>query len=213
MGKDLFQTIEEAERDQKVADADQVLTDEALHTGGLRPVKVWARTSASKNALRVAKHKEKMEAEGVKQLNVRLPMEAHDTFKRVSAAMVEGKTMAEAFAEVAPEVVQGVTNPQEIEAVKGELQQRQEEVAAARESAEKLAQKVVDLNRQVQDKEEITGKIQADLGRKIQELELALDKARAENLALLISKDERTVIQAAAGGGWKAKAIRWLAGL
>ena len=65
---------------------ESVLTDDQLVSGGLAPVTTWARTNASKNALRVAKAKLKKAEAGVKQLNVQAPTEAHEVLKAVAKA-------------------------------------------------------------------------------------------------------------------------------
>lgn len=98
----LFSTIEEALKDQAVADADQVLSDEALHAGGLRPVSSWVRTSASKSALRAKKHREKMDKKGLKQLNIAAPVSAHEALKKINAALLDGRTIEDAMAELVP---------------------------------------------------------------------------------------------------------------
>lgn len=67
---DLFDHLEDAERAQGVADPAAVLTDDQLEEGGLRQVRAFVRTRASRNALRVQKHREKAAAEGLGQVNV-----------------------------------------------------------------------------------------------------------------------------------------------
>lgn len=98
--KKLFETVE----DQAVADAEHCLTDEQLTAGGMRSKRCWVKTDASKGALRVKKHREKLEKEGLKQISIKVPIEQHETIKQISSALVEGKTILDAIIQVVPAI-------------------------------------------------------------------------------------------------------------
>ena len=70
---------------------DQVLTDDDLAKGGLVKAEAWMRTKSSKGALRVKKHREAKEAEGMKQLNIVIPEAAREQFKTWAKAAEEGQ--------------------------------------------------------------------------------------------------------------------------
>lgn len=72
--------------------ADQVLDDEALHRGGLRPVRAWMRTKASGNALRQHRKREKAEDQGRRQLNVVLPSDepTREVVKALAERLTDG---------------------------------------------------------------------------------------------------------------------------
>lgn len=90
---DLFDTVEDAENAQQVADPATTLTDAELEAGGLRQVKAFVRTKASSNALRVRKHREKAEAQGMGQVNVVAPAEARDTIKAIAKRTAGGESL------------------------------------------------------------------------------------------------------------------------
>jgi hypothetical protein len=91
---DLFDDLDDAENAQKAVDAAKVLSDEQLEEGGLRQVRAFVRTRASKNALRVAKHREKAEAEGLQQVNVVAPVEIRDALKEIAKRTASGEPLA-----------------------------------------------------------------------------------------------------------------------
>ena len=73
----------------------KTLMDSELEAAGLIKTSAFVRTKKSKNALRVAKHKEKKEIEtGVKQLNIEVPAEHRDTIKALAKALVQGKAIS-----------------------------------------------------------------------------------------------------------------------
>lgn len=90
---DLFDHLEDAERAQGVADPAAVLTDDQLEAGGLRQVRAFVRTKASKNALRVQKHREKAAAEGLGQVNVVAPEAARDALKAIAKRTAGGEAL------------------------------------------------------------------------------------------------------------------------
>nr|CRY97976.1 hypothetical protein [uncultured prokaryote] len=67
------------------------LTDEQLREMGLKPVRSFIRTDASKAALRTAKHRAKLEEEGRAQLNVVAPLEAHELVKELTRRITAGE--------------------------------------------------------------------------------------------------------------------------
>lgn len=92
--------------------AEQVLTDDQLKTGGLVKTEAWMRTKSSKGALRVQKHREAKQAEGLKQLNVVAPIEIHEQLKAIAKAAAEGKPMPEAKpVEIIKEIIKEVAAP------------------------------------------------------------------------------------------------------
>ena len=90
---DLFDHLEDAERAQGVADPAAVLTDDQLEAGGLRQVRAFVRTKASKNALRVQKHREKAAAEGLGQVNVVAPEAARKALKTIAKRTSGGEPL------------------------------------------------------------------------------------------------------------------------
>lgn len=90
---DLFDHLEDAERAQGVADPAAVLTDDQLEAGGLRQVRAFVRTRASKNALRVQKHREKAAADGLGQVNVVAPEAARDALKAIAKRTAGGEPL------------------------------------------------------------------------------------------------------------------------
>jgi hypothetical protein len=96
--------IEDAEKDQVMADPEKILTDDELEDGGLRPIKAFVRTRASKNALRVAKSKEAKAEQGIKQVNVQAPEPVHSVLKEIAKLTSAGESIAEAIAHAVPEL-------------------------------------------------------------------------------------------------------------
>lgn len=79
---------------------DKVLTDDALAAGGLVKVNAFMRTKSSAGALRVQKHRDKKEAEGVKQINVQASEEARQAIKTIAARTGEGEKLENVLAEL-----------------------------------------------------------------------------------------------------------------
>ena len=73
----------------------KTLTDGELEQAGLVKTSAFVRTKKSKNALRIAKHKDKMLTEtGVKQLNIEIPEQYRDTFKAIAKELKETGTVS-----------------------------------------------------------------------------------------------------------------------
>ncbi len=104
---DLFDHLEDAERAQGVADPAAVLTDDQLEAGGLRQVRAFVRTKASKNALRVQKHREKAAAEGLGQVNVVAPDEAKEALRAIAKRTAGGESLEAVLRDLA-----GLQRPQ-----------------------------------------------------------------------------------------------------
>ena len=104
---DLFDHLEDAERAQGVADPAAVLTDDQLEAGGLRQVRAFVRTKASKNALRVQKHREKAADEGLGQVNVVAPEAARDALKAIAKRTAGGEPLEAVLRDLA-----GLQRPQ-----------------------------------------------------------------------------------------------------
>lgn len=83
------------------ADPETVLTDEQLAAGGLVKVNAFMRSKASANALRVQKHREKKEAEGVKQINVQANEEARQAIKAIAERTKAGEQLSNVLASLA----------------------------------------------------------------------------------------------------------------
>lgn len=98
--------IEDAEKAQVIADPEKTLTDDDLEAGGLRQVKAFVRTRASKNALRVAKSKESKAEQGIKQVNVQAPEQVHTALKEIAKRTTAGESLAAAIAHAVPELAQ-----------------------------------------------------------------------------------------------------------
>ena len=106
---DLFDHLEDAERAQGVADPAAVLTDDQLEAGGLRQVRAFVRTKASKNALRVQKHREKAADEGLGQVNVVAPEAARDALKAIAKRTAGGEPLEAVLRDLA-----GLQRPQAV---------------------------------------------------------------------------------------------------
>lgn len=76
---------------RSVIDADKVLTEDDLLAGGLTPVRAFVRTRAGKAATRQQRHREKLENEGVKQVNILAPAEAHPVIKALAERLRQGE--------------------------------------------------------------------------------------------------------------------------
>lgn len=84
-----------------VVDPETVLTDEQLTDGGLVPVRTWARTRASGNALRAKRSREKAakgeDGAARKQISLLAPPDeaARDALREVGKRMVAGEVSVE----------------------------------------------------------------------------------------------------------------------
>jgi len=78
---------------RSVIDADKVLTEDDLLAGGLAPVRAYVRTRAGKAATRQQRHREKLENEGVKQVNIVAPAEAHPVIKALAERLRQGEDL------------------------------------------------------------------------------------------------------------------------
>ena len=107
----MFDHLEDAERAQGVADPAAVLTDDQLEAGGLRLVRAFVRTRASKNALRVQKHREKAAADGLGQVNVVAPEAARDALKAIAKRTAGGESLEAVLRDLA-----GLQRPQAVPA-------------------------------------------------------------------------------------------------
>ena len=105
----MFDHLEDAERAQGVADPAAVLTDDQLEEGGLRQVRAFVRTRASRNALRVQKHREKAAAEGLGQVNVVAPEAARDVLKAIAKRTAGGEPLEAVLRDLA-----GLQRPQAV---------------------------------------------------------------------------------------------------
>jgi hypothetical protein len=72
-------------------------TDEQLNDAGLIKTSAFVRSNRSKNALRVEKHKNKKEEQGIKQLNVEVPEEHRELIKQLAIALKSGLTLSDAI--------------------------------------------------------------------------------------------------------------------
>lgn len=78
---------------RSVIDADRVLTEDDLLAGGFAPVRAYVRTKAGKAATRQRKHREKLENEGVRQVNLMAPVEAHPVIKALAERLRQGEDL------------------------------------------------------------------------------------------------------------------------
>lgn len=75
---------------------EKTLSDTELEQAGLVKTSAFVRTKKSKNALRVAKHKDKKLTEtGVKQLNIEVPEQYRDIFKAIAKELKENGTVSQ----------------------------------------------------------------------------------------------------------------------
>lgn len=77
-------------------DCDAPLSEEALASGGLVKVNAYVRTRSSANALRVKKSRQRAASDGLRQLNVVVPVEAHAAIKAFAKGLQRGNSVADA---------------------------------------------------------------------------------------------------------------------
>lgn len=82
--------------------SEKTYTDAELEQAGLVKTSAFVRTKKSKNALRIEKHKQKKEQQGIKQLNVEVPEQHRDLIKSFSKALKEGLSAEEAVKTLFP---------------------------------------------------------------------------------------------------------------
>jgi hypothetical protein len=94
--------LEDAENMQLPVD-DKTITDSELEQAGLVKTSAFVRTKKSKNALRIAKHKDKkLNETGVKQLNIEVPDQFRDVFKAIAKELKETGTITKTQLDVLP---------------------------------------------------------------------------------------------------------------
>lgn len=69
---------------ENFSSANDVLTDEQLQAGGLTKINAYVRSTPSKNAVRLKKQKDKAAENGIKQLNIQVPISMHETMKQIA---------------------------------------------------------------------------------------------------------------------------------
>jgi len=89
--------IEDAENATTPTENNPTYTDDQLEKAGLVRTSAFVRSKRSKNALRVEKHKNKKEDQGIKQLNVEVPAEHRERMKQLANALKQGSTLADAM--------------------------------------------------------------------------------------------------------------------
>lgn len=82
--------------------SEKTYTDAELEQAGLVKTSAFVRTKKSKNALRIEKHKQKKEQQGIKQLNVEVPDQHRDMVKSFSKALKDGLSPEEAVKTLFP---------------------------------------------------------------------------------------------------------------
>lgn len=82
-------------RDQPI-DCNAALSDEALATSGLVRVSAYVRTRSSANALRIKKARQRAAADGLRQLNVVVPIEAHAAIRAFVKDLQAGSGVVDA---------------------------------------------------------------------------------------------------------------------
>lgn len=82
--------------------SEKTLSDAELEQAGLVKTSAFVRTKKSKNALRIEKHKQKKEQQGIKQLNVEIPEQHRDMVKSFSKALKDGLSPEEAVKTLFP---------------------------------------------------------------------------------------------------------------
>lgn len=76
------------------------LTDAALAAGGMQKVTAYVRTAQSANALRKQRAREKAEQQGLKQLNIQLPVQMHQTLKDIAQELQQSDDVVAALQNV-----------------------------------------------------------------------------------------------------------------
>lgn len=75
---------------------DKTLTDAELEKAGLVKTAAFVRSRRSKNALRIERTREKLKAEGIKQVNVQIPEQHADLVKQFAKDLAAGVEPADA---------------------------------------------------------------------------------------------------------------------
>ncbi len=78
-------------------DTNHVLTDDELAARGMIKIQAYARDSTAKsdNAIRAKRAREKSQASGAGQLNVIVPVVAHETLRRIAKDLQHGAELSE----------------------------------------------------------------------------------------------------------------------
>ncbi len=85
-----LQNLEDAENAQLPTN-DKTLSDNELEQAGLVKTSAFVRTRKSKNALRIAKHKDKKAESGIKQLNIEVPEQYRNAIKTIAKSLTSGE--------------------------------------------------------------------------------------------------------------------------
>lgn len=94
--------LEDAENMQLPV-GDKTITDSELEQAGLVKTSAFVRTKKSKNALRIAKHKDKkLNETGVKQLNIEVPEQFRDVFKAIAKELKDTGTITKTQLDALP---------------------------------------------------------------------------------------------------------------
>ena len=96
--------IEDAENVPLPLSDNKTLSDNELEQAGLVKTSAFVRTKRSKNALRLEKHKEKKEEQGIKQLNIEVPKQYRDVFKAMAKELSATGTISGKQLEILPVV-------------------------------------------------------------------------------------------------------------
>lgn len=133
MAADRYEHIEDAEN-RPFDLAGEPLTDDQLEAGGLVEVRAWVRSKASANALRQKRKREKQAEEGRSQVNVVVPEECKEPLKELAAALAAGQIDADQVRAM----IAGADALAELEAVRAERDQVQQQAAAAQTELDAL---------------------------------------------------------------------------
>lgn len=80
---------------------DKTLTDAELEKAGLVKTAAFVRSRRSKNALRIERTREKLKAEGIKQVNVQIPEQHAEVIKQFAKDLAAGEAPADAAKKIA----------------------------------------------------------------------------------------------------------------
>lgn len=80
---------------------DKTLTDAELEKAGLVKTAAFVRSRRSKNALRIERTREKLKAEGIKQVNVQIPEQHAEVIKQFAKDLASGAEPADAAKKIA----------------------------------------------------------------------------------------------------------------
>jgi hypothetical protein len=105
--------VQNTETNEAPAAIIQPLTDEALAFVGLQKVTAFVRAEPSSNAKRKQRSREKSEQQGLKQLNIQLPVQLHQVIKDIAQELQQAGDVTTALQNMLSKAGQSVVHTRE----------------------------------------------------------------------------------------------------